>query len=54
LWEVTTRKALATFRGHSGIVVDTVFSPDGKTLATASGYRDRGEVKLWDLTSLRR
>jgi WD40 repeat protein len=31
---------------------DAAVSPDGKYLATASGYRDQeGEVKLWDLTT---
>jgi WD40 repeat protein len=54
IWDVAARKVVATFRGHSGVVPAVAFSPDGNTLATASGYRDRGEVKLWDLTFLNR
>ncbi len=34
--------------GHSARVVSVAFSPDGKTLASAS---DGGGIKLWDVTS---
>jgi WD40 repeat protein/serine/threonine protein kinase len=37
-----------TLRGHTGFVYSVTFSPDGRRLASASGYADRGEVKVWD------
>jgi hypothetical protein len=27
------------------------FSPDGKQLGSASGYRGKGEVKIWDAST---
>jgi WD40 repeat protein/serine/threonine protein kinase len=52
IWDATTGKELHTFGGHAGSVSGVAFSPDGKHLATSSGYRGRGEVKIWDLTRL--
>ena len=39
LWDVRTRKELATLKGHTGDVYSVAFAPDGKTLAT--GRRTR-------------
>ena len=44
LWEVATRKRIATFQ-HTGNVFSVAFSLDGETLAAATGKN----VKLWDI-----
>src|SRR5690348_14307302 len=41
-------KLRATLRGHTNRVVSVAYSPDGKTLASAS-YD--GTLKLWDVTT---
>jgi WD40 repeat protein len=48
LWDLDRGKEKASYRGHGDIVFAATFSPDGKTLATAS--RD-GTAKLWDLAA---
>lgn len=40
-----------TLTGHSDYVLCVVFSPDGKTLASSSGYWDK-TIKLWDIVTL--
>jgi WD40 repeat protein len=47
LWEVATQKELAAIDGHKGVIMAIAFSPDGKTLATASLDHT---VKLWSVT----
>lgn len=48
LWNPTTHEAAATLRGHSGMVNDVSFSPDGSRLLSSS---DDGTVRIWDVAS---
>jgi WD40 repeat protein len=51
LWNVATRELLGQpFIGHRDEIRSVAFSPDGKTLASASGQYD-GTIKLWDVVS---
>jgi WD40 repeat protein len=50
LWNTGTGEKLFTLSGHTAQVLALAFSPDGKTLATATGWGD-GVTKLWDLTA---
>jgi WD40 repeat protein len=50
LWEVATRKPLATLRGHDKHVRALAFTPDGRILAT--GGWDR-LIRLWDMGTRR-
>ena len=45
--EVRSRRLLATFLGHTGLVAAVAFSPDGALLATG-GFD--GSVKVWQLS----
>jgi len=55
VWDVQSRQKLWASAEQSLPVTSVTFSPDGKTLATATGNRKKreepGEVKLWDAES---
>ena len=46
LWDVATGQLKNTLIGHTDDVDSMVFSPDGKTIASASAYD--GTVRMWD------
>lgn len=50
LWDATTGELLSTYRGHSDLVMDVAFSPDGSELA--SGSYDK-TIMIWQLGSNR-
>ena len=48
VWQLPERRQLVTIEGHNDTVQALAFSPDGKTLATASYDKD---IKLWDVAT---
>jgi WD40 repeat protein len=48
LWQAETGEEICALRGHSDAVYSIVFSPDGKTLASAGVD---GTIKLWELST---
>src|SRR5205085_7613550 len=56
LWDVASGKQLHTLKGHTKSIAKVAFSPDGKTLASVTGYQvmgdeTPGEVKVWDVAT---
>lgn len=54
LWDVASRKEVATLEGPGEYVNSVAFSPDGRLLATAWGglfMRIPSQVKIWDVAS---
>ncbi len=45
VWDLTTRKLVRTFSGHTGFVYAVALSPDGQTLASGD---DQGKIILWN------
>jgi WD40 repeat protein len=49
LWDVVTRQRLdEPLTGHKDAITSVAFSPDGSTLASASGKEDR-TIRLWNI-----
>jgi WD40 repeat protein len=51
VWDVSDLekiKKVRTFDRLAGRILCVAFSPDGKRLAAASGYKGKGEIKIWD------
>jgi len=51
IWDMTRAEKPVFLRGHAGPVLGVAFSPDGKRLASCGGYRGKGEIKIWDVSS---
>jgi WD40 repeat protein len=53
VWDIAAGKELPRMTGHSGAVLDLVFDPDGKRLASVAmaGTPGAYEVKLWDIAT---
>jgi WD40 repeat protein len=50
VWDANSFKKLQTFDRLAGRIWSVAFRPDGKRLAAASGYKGKGEIKIWDAT----
>lgn len=50
VWDAKSFKKGPTFGRLTGRIWRVAFSPDGKRLAAATGYKGKGEIKIWDST----
>jgi WD40 repeat protein len=52
LWDLATDQELVTLQTSGGQLWNVAFSPDGRYLATCSGYKGNGTIQLWDTSGL--
>src|SRR5262249_37248466 len=50
VWDSANFQKLRTFGRIVGKIWSVAFSPDGKRVAAASGYKGKGQIKIWDAT----
>jgi WD40 repeat protein len=50
VWDANSFMKLQTFDRLAGRIWRVAFSPEGTRLAAASGYKGKGEIKIWDAT----
>lgn len=50
LLDPDTREGPSVSARHAGDIGCAASSPDGRFLATGSGYRGRGEIRIWDVS----
>jgi WD40 repeat protein len=48
VWDIVTHKMVAELAGHTELVLDVAFAPDGKTLVTCAVD---DSIKFWDTTT---
>jgi WD40 repeat protein len=48
VWDAKSFKKCNTFGRVAGRIWSVAFSPDGKRLAAATGYKGKGEIKIWE------
>jgi WD40 repeat protein len=48
VWDAKSFKKCHTFGRLTGRIWSVAFSPDGKRLAAATGYKGKGQIKIWD------
>ncbi|MBK7446261.1 MAG: PD40 domain-containing protein [Ignavibacteria bacterium] len=50
LWEAQTGKIVRTLKGHTGLIWQVSFSPNGNLIASAGGNGD-GSIKIWEMNT---
>jgi WD40 repeat protein len=51
LWDAATGRELVPLQTSGGELWGVAFSPDGRYLATCSGYKGRGTIQIWDASA---
>ncbi|MBD2441572.1 PQQ-binding-like beta-propeller repeat protein [Nostoc sp. FACHB-110] len=56
IWDVGTGKLISTLKGHRNAILSVIFSPNGKTIASASGrtlnaVSNENSIKIWNVAT---